>query len=198
MPSFPPPSYVKPARRSWCLLDEASLLKTKSVSDQSSCARAQWIHAIYWGMITLVLGWYWIYGSSRFWYCSIGSYSATVPVPVPRFQFLLLNTRVSVQGFQEIILHLSHFGTSSVPFRCQFRWNLKHWYWHLNCMEPKLLKRFGSCGIIGSGPTLETQVNRKWINSTSLGFKTKYPYISDSKLDTLLQHLIYESTCNQW
>ena len=117
---FPPPSYVKPAGWSWYLLDEASLLKTKSVSDRSSCARAQWIHAIYWGMIALVLDWYWIHGSSRYWYCSIGSYSATVPVPVPRFRFLLLNTRVSVQGFQEIIctclilvLVRFHFGVNS-------------------------------------------------------------------------------------
>ena len=31
--------------------------------------------------------------------------------------------------------HFSHFVISLVPFRLQFRWNLKPWHWNLNRLE---------------------------------------------------------------
>ena len=83
-----------------------------------------------------------------------------VPFLIPRFLFLILNTRVSVQGY----LHFSHYGASSVPFWLHI--NSKSGgtlsfgigtYW----LEPKLLKIFGTkikklrfFGIFGYGPTL--------------------------------------------
>ena len=57
---------------------------------------------------------------SRFQHCCLGSYGFTVPFQVPQFRFLLLDTTVSVQCFQGIILHFTHFGIGSVPFWFQF------------------------------------------------------------------------------
>ena len=45
---------------------------------------------------------------SRLRYCSLGFFSFTVPVQVPRFQFLLLDTRFLVKGFQGIDLYLQY------------------------------------------------------------------------------------------
>ena len=61
---------------------------------------------------------------SRFRYCSLRSYSSMVTVTVSWFRFLLLNIRVSIQGFQVItciciflilVLVHFHFGIISVP-----------------------------------------------------------------------------------
>ena len=54
---------------------------------------------------------------------------------VPWFWFLLIDTRVAVQGLQGLtafflIWHL--FGSISISLRFQNRWILKFWYWNLN------------------------------------------------------------------
>ena len=57
-----------------------------------------------------------------FRYCCLGSYGFTVPVSVPQFRFLMLETRVSVQGILEsfsfflfLLLNQFHCGTISIP-----------------------------------------------------------------------------------
>ena len=67
---------------------------------------------------------------SGFRYCYLCSYSFTVPVPVSQFRFLLLDTRVSVQGFQGVI--------------CIF----------LIVLLVTKYKSLGSFGIFSFGPTL--------------------------------------------
>ena len=75
-----------------------------------------------------------------------------VPVLVPLFWFLFLNTMISVQGCQGIIriflilvLVSFHFGS----IQLQIRWNLKLWHWDLNWLELKLLNIF------------DTKINKK-------------------------------------
>ena len=73
---------------------------------------------------------------------------ASVPaVLVPRFWFLLLDTRALVQGFEGVFAFFSflyQFGSITVPFPLQIRWNLKLWYGNLNLVESKLLRIFGT------------------------------------------------------
>ena len=124
----------------------------------NKCCSQSW-HDVNW--IFIALGRYWFFSS--------------VPVSVLKPRFLRFHgtgsgTSVLVltsqyQGFGTRFsggyLHLSNFGTDSVPFRLQIRWNLKLWYWNLNWLEPKLLKIFGTkihklrfFGIFGFRPTL--------------------------------------------
>ena len=54
----------------------------------------------------------------NFWLSlGFGTETSVPVVLVSRFWFLLLHTRVPVQGFQGVYLHLSHFATSLVPCR---------------------------------------------------------------------------------
>ena len=89
---------------------------------------------------------------SRFRCWSLGSCSFMVPVLVPLFWFLFLNTMISVQGCQRtirifLILVLISFHFSSIQL--QIKWNLKLWHWDLNWLELKLLNIF------------DTKINKK-------------------------------------
>ena len=95
-------------------------------------------------LVCALLKWQWIYvWSWRYRILIIvgpvlNFHACLVPVLVSRFRFPLLNTR-----------DFSHFGISSVPFRYHFSYNsggaqTSPKLWNLNCLEPKLLKLFGT------------------------------------------------------
>ena len=44
------------------------------------------------------------------------------------------------EGLTEFFSFWYEFGSISVPFQFQIRWNLKLWYWKLNWQKPKLLR----------------------------------------------------------
>ena len=84
-----------------------------------------------------------------FQFCpGFGSEASVSAVSWYRFCYLCCGSTSWYQGFGNGFsggyLHLSNFGTGSVPFRFQFgsKWNLKLWYWNLNWLESKWLKFF--------------------------------------------------------
>ena len=102
--------------------------------------------------VCLEMYWCW-YGTdfsvqSRFWYWSLGSCGSTVLDLVPRFLFLLLDTRVLVQGSQRVIcillLHVSDASLAKFLFSFSFMSNGQihqkrqaNW-WNKSCCARKL------------------------------------------------------------
>ena len=69
----------------------------------------------------------------RFWHLGSGSL-----ISKPGFRYKVFRGLFAFVSFRYC------FGSISVSFWPQIRWNLKLWYWNLNWLEPKLLKNFGT------------------------------------------------------